>query len=153
VFGSIGSFPGLWRPYLCDIVAEYPRSPFTTQFYLLTQDLPTVLIAPEHLDAATNFVFSTMAEVEEPYVEPAYEEEAAEPEYVAEEEEFVAEGVATEVKLFGKWAFGDIEVRDISLVVSTSNSFLILNKAAWSHHSSSSISSLFMFPGLHCLQG
>jgi hypothetical protein len=71
----------------------------------------------------TKFVFSTMAEVEEPYEEPAYEEEAAEPEYAAEEEEFVAEGVATEVKLFGKWAFGDIEVRDISLVVSASNSF------------------------------
>jgi hypothetical protein len=56
-----------------------------------------------------------MAEVEaeEAYVEPAYEEEAAEP----EEEEYAVQGVATEVKLFGKWAFGDIEVRDISLVV------------------------------------
>jgi small subunit ribosomal protein S5e len=56
-----------------------------------------------------------MAEVEaeEAYVEPAYEEEAVEP----EEEEYAVQGVATEVKLFGKWAFGDIEVRDISLVV------------------------------------
>jgi hypothetical protein len=71
-----------------------------------------------------------MAEVEEPYVEPAYEEEAAEPEYVAEEEEFVAEGVATEVKLFGKWAFGDIEVRDISLVVSASNSFVVSQQSS-----------------------
>jgi hypothetical protein len=89
-----------------------------------------VLIAPEQSDAVTNFVFSTMAEVEEPYVEPAYEEEAAEPEYVAEEEEFVAEGVATEVKLFGKWAFGDIEVRDISLVVSASNSLFVSQQSS-----------------------
>lgn len=36
----------------------------------------------------------------------------------AEEEEFVAAGGVTEVKLFGKWSFDDIEVRDISLVVS-----------------------------------
>jgi len=34
-----------------------------------------------------------------------------------EEEDFVAVGGATEVKLFGKWSFDDIEVRDISLVV------------------------------------
>lgn len=58
---------------------------------------------------------------EEPeYEEPEYDNEEAEPEYGAEEEdEFVVEGgVATEVKLFGKWSFDDIEVRDISLVVS-----------------------------------
>ena len=36
----------------------------------------------------------------------------------AEEDDFVAVGGATEVKLFGKWSFDDIEVRDISLVVS-----------------------------------
>lgn len=61
-----------------------------------------------------------MAEVEENYEEPEYAEEDAEPEYAAEEEEeFLVEGgVATEVKLFGKWSFDDIEVRDISLVVS-----------------------------------
>ena len=34
-----------------------------------------------------------------------------------EEEEFVAVGGAAEVKLFGKWSFDDIEIRDISLVV------------------------------------
>ena len=34
-----------------------------------------------------------------------------------EEEDFVAVGGATEIKLFGKWSFDDIEVRDISLVV------------------------------------
>ena len=38
----------------------------------------------------------------------------------AEEEDFVAIGGATEVKLFGKWSFDDIEVRDISLVVRAS---------------------------------
>lgn len=56
-----------------------------------------------------------MAEVEEPIVAPEEEEEIA----VAEEEEFVAAGSATEIKLFGKWSFDDIEVRDISLVVCT----------------------------------
>jgi len=34
-----------------------------------------------------------------------------------EEEDYVPVGGATEVKLFGKWSFDDIEVRDISLVV------------------------------------
>jgi hypothetical protein len=33
------------------------------------------------------------------------------------EEDFVPPGGATEVKLFGKWSFDDIEVRDISLEV------------------------------------
>ena len=56
-----------------------------------------------------------MADVEETPVE----ETPVEEEVVAEEEEdFVAVGGATEVKLFGKWSFDDIEVRDISLVVS-----------------------------------
>ena len=40
-----------------------------------------------------------------------------EEEDIEEEEEYVAVG-ATEIKLFGKWSFDDIEVRDISLVVS-----------------------------------
>ena len=34
-----------------------------------------------------------------------------------EEEEYVNVGTASEVKLFGKWTFDDIEVRDISLEV------------------------------------
>merc|ERR1712028_264180 len=42
------------------------------------------------------------------------EEEAEEEELLEEEEEFVAAG-ATEIKLFGKWSFDDIEIRDISL--------------------------------------
>lgn len=54
---------------------------------------------------------------EEAVEEPQYEEPAAEEE-AEEEEEFVAVGGATEVKLFGKWSFDDIEIRDISLVVS-----------------------------------
>jgi hypothetical protein len=95
-----------------------------------------------------------MAEVEaeEAYVEPAYEEEAAEP----EEEEYAVQGVATEVKLFGKWAFGDIEVRDISLVVRFCVSCFSLcpfhkSRRRCPSHSSYSLSR--MLSGLHCLQG
>lgn len=57
-----------------------------------------------------------MAEVEEPVDDIVADEEAEEVED-DEEEEFVAVG-ATEVKLFGKWSFDDIEIRDISLEVS-----------------------------------
>ena len=65
-----------------------------------------------------------MAEVEEPIAaeepveEEAVEEEEPDEEEVAEEEEFVAVGGGAEIKLFGKWSFDDIEIRDISLVVS-----------------------------------
>jgi len=58
-----------------------------------------------------------MADVEEPVVDEIaeVEEEAEElDEEIEEEEDFVAVG-ATEVKLFGKWSFDDIEIRDISL--------------------------------------
>merc|ERR1740139_1695738 len=55
-----------------------------------------------------------MSDVEEPIEEPVEEPEAEAG--VEEEEEIVAAGGATEVKLFGKWSFDDIEVRDISLV-------------------------------------
>ena len=60
-----------------------------------------------------------MSDVEEAIEEPV--EEQAEENFGAgddfeEEEEFVAVGGATEVKLFGKWSFDDIEIRDISLV-------------------------------------
>jgi small subunit ribosomal protein S5e len=58
-----------------------------------------------------------MADVEEPVVAPEGEEFVEEPEEVEEEEDFVQVGGAAEVKLFGKWSFDDIEVRDISLVV------------------------------------
>ena len=58
---------------------------------------------------------TTMADVEEPQVDEAVEEPEVEEE---EEEEFVAVGSQLEVKLFGKWSFDDIEIRDISLVVS-----------------------------------
>ena len=57
-----------------------------------------------------------MADVEEPIVDGA--EEAVEEPEVAEEEEFVAVTGATEVKLFGKWSFDDIEISDLSLEVS-----------------------------------
>lgn len=55
-----------------------------------------------------------MADVEEAPIEAPAEEDIA---VEQEEEEFVPGGGATEVKLFGKWSFDDIEVRDISLVV------------------------------------
>jgi small subunit ribosomal protein S5e len=58
-----------------------------------------------------------MAEVEETPIEEAPIEEPEVAEEEAEEEEFVAVGGATEVKLFGKWSFDDIEIRDISLEV------------------------------------
>jgi len=58
-----------------------------------------------------------MAEVEEPVVEDIVADEEVEEPEEEEEEEFVATGV-TEIKLFGKWAFDDIEIRDISLEVS-----------------------------------
>jgi hypothetical protein len=68
-----------------------------------------------------------MAEVAEPIVDttPAAAPEEEEDEQVEvddlalveELEDYVAVGGATEIKLFGKWAFDDIEVRDISLVV------------------------------------
>lgn len=56
-----------------------------------------------------------MADVEETPAEEPVEEPESE-----EEEDFVAVGGVTEVKLFGKWSFDDIEIRDISLVVSSS---------------------------------
>jgi len=57
-----------------------------------------------------------MADYEEPIVdeEPVYEEEEQFEEDVEEDE--IVGGTANEVKLFGKWSFEDIEIRDISLV-------------------------------------
>jgi small subunit ribosomal protein S5e len=60
-----------------------------------------------------------MAEVEEPIVDTP--EEVEETVEVEEEEDFVQIGTTTEIKLFGKWSFDDIEVRDISLVVRNSS--------------------------------
>ena len=64
-----------------------------------------------------------MTEVEAPTVDIAVEEEVEEENVAApavdDDDEDVPEiSGATEIKLFGKWAFDDIEVRDISLVVS-----------------------------------
>jgi small subunit ribosomal protein S5e len=60
-----------------------------------------------------------MAEVEEPIVDNP--DEVEEPVGIVEEEDFVQIGTTTEIKLFGKWSFDDIEVRDISLVVRNSS--------------------------------
>ena len=68
------------------------------------------------LDYSVSNRISTMADVEEP-VETPEEVEAPAEEAEEEEEEFVAAGGATEIKLFGKWSFDDIEIRDISLEV------------------------------------
>ena len=61
-----------------------------------------------------------MADVEEevPAEEPTYEE--PEPEAAPEdvEDDLVVAGGASDVKLFGKWSYDEIHVRDISLVVS-----------------------------------
>lgn len=59
-----------------------------------------------------------MADVAEEVVEAVEEVVEEIEEELEEEEEFVAAAGATEVKLFGKWSFDDIEVRDISLEVS-----------------------------------
>lgn len=69
-----------------------------------------------------------MADVAEEIVE-AVEEVVEEVEEEEEEEEFVAAAGATEVKLFGKWSFDDIEVRDISLEVSFALSCVELHQA------------------------
>jgi small subunit ribosomal protein S5e len=54
-----------------------------------------------------------MSDVEEPTVEETtYDEEVEE---VEEEPEFVGDAGGAEIKLFGKWSFDEIEVRDISL--------------------------------------
>ena len=60
----------------------------------------------------------TMADVEEPVYEEQTEEVEEAEEEEAEEEEYETFDDAPEIKLFGKWSFDDVEVRDISLVVS-----------------------------------
>lgn len=60
-----------------------------------------------------------MADVEEPqYEEEVAAEEIEEEVEEEEEEEYAAYDDTPEIKLFGKWSFEDVEVRDISLVVS-----------------------------------
>ena len=74
-------------------------------------------LSPRHRSVVTTTVvdtIETMADVEEPVEDTPVEPEA---EAEEEEEEFVNVGGATEVKLFGKWSFDDIEIRDISLEV------------------------------------
>ena len=60
-----------------------------------------------------------MSDTEEPIV--VEETPIEETEEVEEEVDFVGEESASEVKLFGKWSFEDIEIRDISLVVRLRN--------------------------------
>lgn len=55
-----------------------------------------------------------MSDTEDPVEVENQEDDLAE---VEDDEEYVPAGGAAEVKLFGKWSFDDIEIRDISLVV------------------------------------
>lgn len=69
-----------------------------------------------------------MADVEEEVVDDVVVEDVEEEvdgaeEVQEEEEEFLAVG-ANEVKLFGKWSFDDIEIRDISLEVRDQSSVI-----------------------------
>ena len=59
-----------------------------------------------------------VAAEETPFEEEVEEEVVEEEEEEEEEDAYARLGEATEVKLFGKWSFDDVEVRDISLVVS-----------------------------------
>ena len=68
-------------------------------------------------------VEETPAEIEEP-VEEIDEDEDANAGLEEDEEVFATSGL-TEVKLFGKWQFSDIEVRDLSLEVSASCSSVL----------------------------
>jgi small subunit ribosomal protein S5e len=63
-----------------------------------------------------------MSDTEEPIV--VEETPIEETEEVEEEVDFVGEESASEVKLFGKWSFEDIEIRDISMVVRLRNETL-----------------------------
>ena len=57
-------------------------------------------------------------EEEQPeYGEGGEEEGALDGEYDQEEEDDFVPATGNEIKLFGKWSFDDIEVRDISLEV------------------------------------
>ena len=92
-----------------------------------------------------------MADVEEPVEETPVEEPEAGFAAEEEEEDFVAVGGATEVKLFGKWSFDDIEVRDISLVVSV---FIRDNGAIGAClYLCLLIAMKQIITGLHCMQG
>lgn len=66
-------------------------------------------------------------EVEQQPIGSEEEEEIVEEEeeFEEEEEEFVTAEPANAVKLFGKWSFDDIEVRDISLEVRARDNILV----------------------------
>ena len=95
----------------------------------------------------TLLLLKTMADVEEP-VEPQ-PEEAEVADEGPEEEEILAP--TTEVKLFGKWSFDDIEISDLSLEVSVSCADWL---ARWNLCCGLLLIRQCLLPlGLHCLQG
>lgn len=94
-------------------------------------------------------VAEEILEAEEEVVEEFVEEELEE-----EEDEFVGVGGAAEIKLFGKWSFDDIEIRDISLVVCYVKRWLLNSWSCELHaHPLSPVTTHHSSTGLHCLQG
>jgi hypothetical protein len=93
-----------------------------------------------------------MGDVEDEVVD-AGEEEVEDVEEIEEEEEeeLVAAG-ATEVKLFGKWSFDDIEIRDISLEVSAASRFAWKCVSQYVLAATLSMLSCVLSSGLHRLQ-
>jgi hypothetical protein len=67
-----------------------------------------------------------------------------------DEEEFVAISGATEIKLFGKWAFDDIEVRDISLVVRHHTTTTLIGTRWWMCFSLTLLEQPFGIYGRRC---
>ena len=78
-------------------------------------------------------VEEALLEAEEEVVEELVEE--LEEEVLEEEleDEFVGVGGAAEIKLFGKWSFDDIEIRDISLVVCVVNAAMLCSVCVQKH--------------------
>jgi len=97
-----------------------------------------------------------MADVEEevPVEETPVEEEGAvdEPIDNLDEEDDVPVSSRNEIKLFGKWSFDGIEVRDLSLVVSIHGTTIFIKRKNAVVHSPPFLL-FFTTLGLHCLQG
>lgn len=74
-----------------------------------------ILVVVSTLTQSVDLTLNKMSDIEETPIET----------YNDVEPEFTGDANTTEVKLFGKWSFDDIEVRDISLEVSIFYSSLV----------------------------
>jgi hypothetical protein len=74
-----------------------------------------ILVVVSTLTQSVDLALNKMSDIEETPIET----------YNDVEPEFTGDANTTEVKLFGKWSFDDIEVRDISLEVSIFYSSLV----------------------------